>query len=219
MKLPFALKTALILLFTLSPFFASAQNFRFGGGISAPYEQIVAVRFSLPQGGVFLYPVSQAQNLGYHVAARYLLSLEKGRGITFSAALHQFETPIFSVYDPSQPTFPTSVKVSQTFVPLGVGFEYRFFSLLIFHAYVAGEASYNLIHSRSEYGQPNGLTSNIATLSRIGGNVALGVELSIFGIGADVSARYYFANLLLREQNELSRSFVALNVSLLFGEK
>lgn len=219
MKISLALKTALVLLFALLPLLAPAQSLRIGGGISAPYEQIVAVRFALPQGGVFIYPVSQAQNVGYHISARYLLSLDKGRGITLSGGLHQFETPIFSVYDPSQPTMPTSVKVSQTFIPLGIGFEYRFLSLLILHAYVAGEASYNLILAGNDYGQPSGLTSNRATLGRIGGSAALGVEATIFGVGADVSMRYYWANVLLRDPNEISRSFVALNVSLVLGEK
>lgn len=197
-----------------------AQSFRFGGGVSAPYDQIVAVRFPLSQGGVFVYPVSQTQSLGYHVAGRYLLSLEKGRGITLSGAVHHYETPIFSVYDPSLPTSSTSVKVSQSFIPLGLGFEYRFLSLLILHAYVAGEGSYNLIVSQNDYIQPtSGLTSVQTALGRIGASAALGVEATIFGVGADISVRYHWANLILREANELNRTFLSLNVSLVLGEK
>ncbi|MCU0424643.1 MAG: hypothetical protein MUF71_03340 [Candidatus Kapabacteria bacterium] len=197
-----------------------AQSFRFGGGISAPFDQIVAVRFALPQGGVFVYPVPQGQNLGYHIAGRYLLSLEKGRGFTLSAGIHQFETPIFSVYDPSLPQSATSVKVSQTFIPLGLGFEYRFLSLLILHAYIAGEGSYNLMVLQNDNVQPtSGLQSIQTTLGRVGASAALGVEATIFGLGADISVRYHWANLLLREANELNRTFVSLNVSLVLGEK
>lgn len=197
-----------------------AQSFRFGGGVSAPYDQIVAVRFPLPQGGVFVYPVSQTQSLGYHVAGRYLLSLEKGRGITLSGAIHHFETPIFSVYDPSLPASATSVKVSQSFVPLGLGFEYRFLSLLILHAYIAGEGSYNLVLSQNDYVQPtSGLTSVQTALGRIGASAALGVEATIFGVGADISVRYHWVNAILREANELNRTFLSLNVSLVLGEK
>ncbi len=214
------LGAALLLVCAVFPSILPAQSLRLGGGISAPYEQIVAVRFALPQGGTFIYPVSQAQNLGYHIAARYLLSFEKGRGVTLSAAVHHAETPIFSVYDPSLPTSATSLKVSQSFVPLGLGFEYRFLSLLILHAYVAGEASYNLILGRNDYLHSNGnISSTESTLGRIGASAALGVEATIFGVGADISLRYHWANLLLRDPNELSRTFLALNVSLVLGEK
>jgi hypothetical protein len=199
---------------------AQAQCFRLGGGISTPFDQIVAVRFPA-QGSVpaFTYPVSQGQNLGYHISARYMLSTEKGVGFTFSSMIHHFETPIFSVFDPTQSTIPTSVKVSQTLVPFGVGFEYRFLSVLLLHAYIAGEVSYNPLLLRSEYGQASGITAENNLLHRVGANVALGAELTIFGFGADVSLRYYWANILLREQHELSRTFASFTVALLLGEK
>jgi hypothetical protein len=43
--------------------------------------------------------------------------------------------------------------------------------------------------------------------------------MTIFGIGADVSLRYHWINVLLREPQELSKTFWSVNVSLLLGNK
>ncbi len=208
----------LLFCFAGSAGLTQAQSLRLGAGISSPFEQIAAVRFPLPQGGSFLYPVSQSQNTGYHAAARYMMSTSDGIGFTIAGGVHQFETPIFSVFDPSQP-MPTSVKVSQTLVPLGVGFEYRILTILFLHAYAAAEANYHALVSSTEYAQPSGITLKQTLSHRVGGTVAVGADMTIFGIGADVSLRYHWINVLLRESQELSKTFWSVNVSLLLGSK
>lgn len=208
----------LLCCFFLGVALAQGQSLRLGAGISSPFEQIAAVRFPLPQGGSFLYPVSQSQNTGYHAAARYMMSTSDGVGITLAGGVHQFETPIFSVFDPTQPT-PTSVKVSQTLIPLAVGFEYRLLTILFLHAYTAAEATYHGLLSSTEYAQPSGTTLNQRLSHRVGGTLAVGADMTIFGIGADVSLRYHWINVLLREPQELSKTFWSVNVSLLLGNK
>ncbi|MCS6808318.1 MAG: hypothetical protein RML40_06555 [Bacteroidota bacterium] len=197
-----------------------AQSFRLGAGISTPFEHIVAIHFPLAQGGTYLYPVGQSYNTGYHLSARYLLSLESGRGFILSGTLHHFETPIFSVYDPSFPSVATSVKITHSLIPLGVGFEYRFLSLLILHAYCSGEASYNLLLSRYDYTQPTtGLIVTETAQNRIGASIALGLEAAVFGFGVDVSVRYHWVNIFLSQSYEPRRSFVSFNLSLILGAK
>jgi hypothetical protein len=204
---------------TTHPHAAQAQSFRVGGGVSAAFENIVAVRFPLPQGASYLYSVQQSQNLAVNAGARYMLSFERGVGMTFSAGIHHAETPIFSLLDPSQPSLPTSVKVVNSIVPVGIGFEYRFISLLVLHCYIAADATYNAILTRQEYSQPSGLQVASALAHRIGGNVAFGVDVIIFGLGADISLRYNWANVLLRDPNELSKNFLSLHAALVLGEK
>jgi hypothetical protein len=209
-----SLFAALLVVVAASHLQVSAQSFRIGGGVGSAFEQVVAVRFPLPNGASYLYPVSQAQSTSYHAALRYMLSVDRGVGFTISGAVHHAETPVFTLLDPSQE--PLSVKVSQTLVPLGVGFEYRFFPLLIFHAYVSGEATYNILFNATESSL---LGTQTLAAQRIGANVALGADLLIFGVGADVAIRYSWANIVWRERSELSRTFLALTISLVLGEK
>jgi hypothetical protein len=196
-----------------------AQSFRIGGGVSTPFDQIVAVEFPLRQGGTFLYPVAAAHQTGYHLAGRALFPFERGRGATVSAGVHHFETPIFSVYDPQYPGAPTSIKVAQSLFPIGVGLEYRFVSVLIVHLYAAAEGTFNALIAQHDVLREGNLHSVQRSSQRIGANVALGAEASVFGLGVDLSARYHWINMFLREPNELSQTFVSLNLSVVFGEK
>jgi hypothetical protein len=191
-----------------------AQSFRVGGGFGSAFEQVVAVRFPLPGGGSYLYPVASPQNATYHAAVRYMLSTGAGSGFTLSGNVHRAETPVFTLLDPTQQ--PLSVKISQTLLPLGIGFEYRFFWLLLVHAYMAGEATGNVFFYTTE---SSILGTETLITKRLGANLALGADLTIFGIGADVAVRYSWANIVGREQSELTRTFLTLTVSIVLGEK
>jgi hypothetical protein len=200
-------------------------NVRLGGGVSTTNDNINAVfattQVTTPSGALQL--VSNTQFVGYHLAARLMLPLAENIGFTLGGAYHRFGDMRVDVINPAQPMVTLStITASQTILPISGGLEFRLLRLLFLSLYLTGDVSYNIFTSQAD-GIPISISSAGVSVrdsyNRVGGNVGVGVDVMLGGVGVDICARYNHANLIGRTDSEAQQTFLSLTASVVLGAK
>jgi hypothetical protein len=201
-------------------------NLRLGGGVALAPSVVSAQSLlnlsslSTPSGVLQL--VSDSRLTGWHAAGRLMVGLGDQIGFTVAGAYHRFSDLRVNIVDPAQPSVSLDeLSLAQTIVPLSAGLELTLFRFGI-GVYVAGDLNFNFISSSAQAIPTNLVNAGLMlrdTYSRVGGNVGLGVDLSLFGVGVDVCARYNHANLIGRNPGEAEQTFFTLTASILLGSK
>ncbi|MDQ1266927.1 MAG: b-brl protein [Bacteroidota bacterium] len=157
---------------------------------------------------------------GYHIGMRLRLPLDEDGSYTFigGIAFHRFPESNIIIINPKDNTPLATLKTMQNVVPITVGINaYLFKSIL--GLYVNGELTYNYIANSvdidSEISVPFKYSLSPSD-SRVGFGLGAGFDMNLKLITLNLEARYNMINLIGRETDEGTKSYLSLSFGVFF---
>ncbi len=201
---------------------AAAQHFGLGLGLSTPNDDVNSVynsdKLSTSDGLSDL--LREATDPGFHINARYWLGLGGNMSLVIGAAWHRFPETQIEVRRPDNDELLAVLQTTQNIIPISVGIDYPIFRELL-GLYLAGDLNYNLLFSSVDFvrGDVAIPFDDSPSDSRVGASVGFGLEFDVKLLLLDLGLKYNHANIIGRETDEPDKTFLTLNLSVIFGGK
>ncbi len=216
------------LFFMLAAFFqynklSAADGVQFGirAGLSTPSDKVGDIynknTASLLDEDGLASLVNDGMGAGYFVGMRVKVAMSDYADFYGGLSWNKFPENEITVKHESL-DFDVKLLSSTNIVPINAGMQLYLFRSLI-GVYGLGELSYNYISSSIDYPLEGiGLQlSKSPADSRIGFGLGAGVDLNLKLITLNLEAKYSYANLLLKSDNEEKKSFFQLGLALYFN--
>lgn len=206
----------------ISPTETRSQSLGIGLGLSTPNDAINSVYNSdvIEGSGSVGNFLREASELGYNIGARYYLPMGDDLTLAFGVSYHRFPETDIRVVNPQTNEEIAVLRTEQNVVPISAGFEFPFFRQVL-GVYVAADLHYNLFFNsvsivRNDIALP---FDTSPSYSRAGASIGAGVDFDLSLFTLDLGLKYNHANLIGKETDEPNKTFVTLNVMIIFGQK
>jgi hypothetical protein len=165
--------------------------------------------------------IKEEKNPGFNINARIKVGGSDYMKYVFNAGWNKFVVDKVTIVDPRS-NDQYELTLSQNVFPLTAGIQLNL-PLEIIRLYVSGDIAYNIIRNSIDYSKPIGGTSvsipvmfGDKTTYRIGAAPGVGAEIKLGIILLDASVKVHFMNLINKEADETSTTFVMANLSVFF---
>lgn len=190
-------------------------------GLSTPNDQINDVYNSdklaeISTGNLY----REATSSGFDIGAKLRLPVNDNLTIFGSIGWNRYPQSKIEVKDPSNTDGPpiATLLTTQNIVPIGFGVNFYPFQSHL-SVYGTGELTYNYLYNSVELdvGSDFNLTNKSPSYNRIGAGFGAGIDLDLEIILLNLEAKYNFANLIGKSEDEKSKNYLTLNVGVFFG--
>ncbi|MEI6091362.1 MAG: outer membrane beta-barrel protein [bacterium] len=189
-------------------------------GLATPNSEINNIYNSdkLTDGATVNNLVRDAAKTGFDVGVKFRLPL--GNSLLFNAGISWCSFPKTNILIQSATSNSAlaTLVTTQNIFPISVGMHLLSFKPL--GIYATGELTYNIMNSSVEVTAGN--YSNIdtrTTYNRTGFGLGAGIDLDLFLTLINIEAKYNFANVLGKVNDEKAKNYLTVNVAVYFGGK
>lgn len=197
-----------------------SEGLRFGPyfGPSFPSESFANV-YNVATGEGTNSAYDFASGLGFHIGGRIRYGLAENFSLSGGIAYHRF--PNLDLVFSSDSGAKLSIKNVSNIIPINVGVLFRL-PLALIEPYVGVGALY--VHQNTTLSEGGGVFSQVfssgqqieTTTSRGGADITVGIGLNLLIFSPFIELRQTWSNLIGKEENEQSKSFMSISVGLLF---
>ncbi len=197
-----------------------SEGLRFGPyiGPSFPSEQFANVYNVATQSGESS-AYDFASGLGFHIGGRIRYGLSENFSLSGGVAYHRF--PNQDLVFQTQSGSSISLKNVSNIIPVNAGVLFRM-PLALVEPYIGAGAVY--VYQNTTLSEGGGVFSQIfssgqevdQTTNRFGADVTVGVAFNLLIFSPFVELRQTWSNLIGKEANEQTKSFMSISVGLLF---
>lgn len=199
---------------------ADSEGLKFGPylGPSFPSEQlgnVYNIATESGEGNAYEF----ASSLGFHVGGRIRYGLSENFSLSGGIAYHRFPNQELTYTAQSGATL--QIKNVSNIIPINAGLIFRL-PLAVIVPYVGAGAVY--VHQNVTMSEGDGVFSQVfsngqeiePTTNRFGADVSVGIGFNLVLVSPFIEFRQTWSNLLGKEANEQTKSFMSLSVGLLF---
>lgn len=160
-----------------------------------------------------------ASSLGFHVGGRIRYGLSENFSLAGGISYHRFPNQELTFTSESGATL--QIKNVSNIIPINAGLIFRM-PLAAIVPYIGAGAVY--VHQNVTMSEGDGVFSQIfsngqeiePTTNRMGADVSLGIGFNLVVVSPFIEFRQTWSNLIGKEDNEQTKSFMSLSVGLLF---
>lgn len=188
-------------------------------GLATPNSEINNIYNSdkLTEGETVNNLVRDAAKTGFDIGIKFRLPL--GNSLLFNAGISWNSFPKTNIYiqNPTNNSALATLVTTQNIVPISAGVNFYPFTRT-FGIYATGELTYNIMNSTVEVtvGNYSNIDTN-PTYNRTGIGLGVGLDLDLFLTLINIEAKYNFANVLGKVEDEKAKNYLTLNVAVYFG--
>lgn len=160
-----------------------------------------------------------ASGLGFHIGGRVRFGIAENFSLAGGIAYHRFPNQDIVYTAESGPTL--KIKNASNIIPINVGVIFRM-PLALVEPYVGAGAVF--VHQNVTMTEGSGVFSQLfssgqeiePTTNRVGADVSVGIGLNLLLIRPFIELRQTWSNLIGKEENEPTKSFMSISIGLLF---
>ncbi len=190
-------------------------------GLATPNSQINNIYNSdkLVDGESANTLVRNAAKTGFDIGIKFRLPINNSLLLNAGIAWNNFPKTEILIQSPTNNSVLATLVTTQNIVPISAGINIYPLTRTL-GIYATGELTYNYMNSTVELkaGNYSNYDDN-PTYNRFGLGLGAGVDLDLFLILVNVEAKYNFANLIGKVDNEKAKNYLTLNVAVFFGGK
>jgi len=199
---------------------ANSEGFKFGPyfGPSFPSDQFANVYNIATQNGegdAYKF----ASGLGFHLGGRIRYGLSENFSLAGGVAYHRFPNQDLTYTSPTGPTL--QIKNVSNIIPINAGLICRV-PLAVVVPYVGAGAVF--VHQNVTMSEGDGVFSQVfsngqevePTTTRVGADVTVGIGFDLVIVSPFIEFRQTWSNLLGKEANEQTKSFMSISLGILF---
>ncbi|MDZ4745196.1 MAG: outer membrane beta-barrel protein [bacterium] len=160
-----------------------------------------------------------ASGMGFHVGGRVRFGLTENFSLSGGIAYHRFPNQDMTFTSESGQTL--NIKNVSNMIPINAGVIFRM-PLSLLEPYVGVGAVF--VNQNTTISEGQGVFSQVfsngqelePTTNRVGADATVGIGISLIGFFPFIELRSTWANLIGKEDNEPTKSFLSISVGLLF---
>jgi hypothetical protein len=190
-------------------------------GLATPNSEINNIYNSdkLTDGANANNLVRDAAKTGFDIGIKLRLPINNSLLFNAGISWNSFPKTNILIKSPTNNSSLATLVTTQNIIPISAGINFYPLTRSL-GIYATGELTYNIMNSTVEVTAGN--YSNLdtkPTYNRTGIGLGAGIDLDLFLTLINVEAKYNFANVIGKVDNEKAKNYLTLNVGIYFGGK